>query len=497
MSEPTVSGGPGPVSDLDWGPERAAGLGHGAVDVWVEYLTALPDLPIHRGFTSEEVGEALAWDVPDQPDDPDRLLADTRELLLDWSMYTGNGGFFGYVSGSGTVPGAVADLLASGLNNNAGGWRLGPGIVELEQRLLRWFSSRLGLPDVADGYLTSGGSAANHDALAVARDVKAGWDVRRLGVGAGPALTAYASTAVHDTIQRGADLLGLGYEAVRAVAVDGNDRVDVAAMEAAIEADLAAGHQPFCVVGTAGTVGVGAIDDLQALADLADRFDLWFHVDGAVGAVGALVDELAHKYAGIEQADSITLDPHKWLYVPIACGMLLVRDGDHLTRAFHIDPSYTVEDREAMGSGSDKYVRSPFFSRPASVLKLWWSLRAHGWDAYARRLVLDCELARHLTALADAHPRLEATNEPELMIGTFRYLPEGQWTDEQVDALNEQLMQRLQYSGEVYPSNAVIDGRFVLRACIVNHRTTAAHIERLITLAGELGDALVTDRPDD
>ncbi len=486
---------PQPVPDLDWAPERAASLGHGAVEVWSDYLAALPDLPIHRGFTSQEVGAALAWEVPDQPDDTEQVLADTRQLLLRWSMYTGHGGFFGYVTGSGTIPGAAADLLASALNNNAGGWRLGPGVVELEQRLLRWFCDGLGLPQSANGYLTSGGSAANHDALAVARDVKAGWDVRRLGVGAGPLLTAYASTAVHDTVQRGADLLGLGYESVRAIPVDEHDRVDVAAMEAAIEADLAAGHQPFCIVGTAGTVGVGAIDDLTALAALAARYDLWFHVDGAVGAVGALVEELRDRYAGIELADSITLDPHKWLYVPIACGMLLVRDAEHLTRAFHIDPTYTVEDKEAMGAGIDIHVRSPFFSRPASALKLWWSLRAHGWDAYSRRLVHDCELARYLTALAAAHPRLEPTNDPELMIGTFRYVPAGTWTHDQVDDLNQRLMQRLQYSGEVYPSNAVIGGRFVLRACIVNHRTTPAHIERLTTLAVQLGDELAAAGP--
>ncbi len=486
---------PPAVPDLDWGSEQAAALGHGAVEVWAEYLAALPDLPIRRGFTSAEVAAALAWDVPAAPDGPEDILADTRELLLEWSVYTGHGGFFGYVTGSGTVPGAAADLLASGLNNNAGGWRLGPGVVELEQRLLRWFCAGLGLPETASGYLTSGGSAANHDALAVARDVKAGWDVRRLGVGAGPKLTAYASTAVHDTIQRGADLLGLGYESVRAIQVDAHDRVDVVAMATAIEADLAAGHRPYCVVGTAGTVGVGAIDDLAALADLADRYDLWFHVDGAVGAVGALVDELRDRYAGLERADSVTLDPHKWLYVPIACGMLLVRDAEDLTRSFHVDPSYTVEDREVMGSGTDVYVRSPFFSRPASALKLWWSLRAHGWDAYARRLVHDCELARYLTQLAAAHPRLEATNDPQLMIGTFRYVPDGTWSDDEVDRLNERLMQRLQYSGEVYPSNAVIGGRFVLRACIVNHRTTAAHLERLIALATEFGDELAAGGP--
>lgn len=422
---------PQPVDDLDWPPDQATSLGHAAVGLWGEFLEHLPDMPIHRGFQTQVVAAAMAWEVPDEPDDATALLADTRELMLEWSMYPGNGGFLGYVSGSGTVPGAPADLLAAALNNNAGGWRLSPGITELEQRLLGWFATQLGLPATSGGYLTSGGSAANHDALVVARDAKAGWDVRRDGLRGGPLLTVYAATTVHDTIQRGADMVGLGSEAVRAIPVD-----------------------------------------------------------GAVGAVGALANDLRPRFRGIDRADSIGLDPHKWLYVPIACGMLLVRDEDDLERTFHVDASYTVEDKDRMGAGIDTYTRSPFFTRPAAVLKLWWSLRAHGWGPYSRRLVHDCALATYLHDLADAHPRLESTSSPDLMIATFRYVPGDGRDDAAVDELNHRLMERLQYSGEVYPSNAVIDERFVLRACVVNHRTEAAHIEALVDLAVAFGDEL-------
>lgn len=481
---------PDPVADLDWPAADAAALGHDAVGLWQEFLERLPDLPVQRGARAAEVAAGVTWDVPDAPDDVKILLADTRSLMLDWSMYPGHGGFFGYVSGTGTIPGAAADLLAAGLNNNVGGWRLSPGLTELEQRLLRWFAGRLGLPDTAGGYLTSGGSAANHDALAVARDRKAGWDVRRLGMAAGPRLTAYAPATVHDTIQRAADLIGMGHDAVRVIPVDRRDHVDIWAMRAAVEADLAAGHRPICVVGTAGTVGTGAIDDLDAIADLAAELDLWFHVDGAVGAVGALVDALHDRFAGIGRADSIGLDPHKWLYVPIACGMLLVRDDMDLSHAFHLDPTYTVEDKDRMGAGVDTYTRSPFFTRHGAALKLWWSLRAHGWDAYARRLVHDCALARYLHDLADAHPRLEPTSDPELMIATFRYVPAGDHPPDEVDELNQRIMERLQYSGRVYPSNAVVAGRFVLRACIVNFRSEADDIEALIDLAVGHGDEL-------
>ena len=481
---------PAAVADLNWSADQAASLGHDSVELWAEFLKVLPDLPVHRGFSAAEVAEAVAWDVPDAPDDVARVLADTRTMMLDWSMYPGHGGFFGYVSGTGTIPGAAADLLAAGLNNNVGGWRLSPGLTELEQRLLRWFAHGVGLPATAGGYLTSGGSAANHDALVVARDVKAAWDVRRLGTAGGPQLTAYAPTTVHDTVQRGADMIGMGFESVRMIPVDDADRVDVAAMRAAVEADLAAGHQPICVVGSAGTVGTGAIDDLAAIADLAEEFDLWFHVDGAVGGVGSMVEGLRDRFWGISRADSVSLDPHKWLYVPIACGMLLVRDDADLSRAFHIDPSYTVENKDRMHSGVDTHIRSPFFTRPAATLKLWWSLRTHGWDAYQRRMVHDCELARYLHDLAEAHPRLEATNDPDLMIGTFRYVPAEATPPADVDALNQRIMERLQYSGRVYPSNAVVDGRFVLRACIVNYRSEAEDIEALVDLTVRFGDEL-------
>lgn len=481
---------PGSVDDLAWSPARAAALGHDSVELWERFLQELPGLPVQRGAPGEDVLAALAWQVPDAPEDLARLLGDTSELLLEHSTYPGHGGFMGYVSGSGTVPGAAADLLAAALNNNLGGWRLSPGLSALEQHLLRWFADGIGLPATAGGYLTSGGSAANHDALVMARDTRAGWDVRRLGTRGGPRLTVHAPATVHDTVQRGADLVGLGVDAVRLAPVGRDDRVDVDALRANLAADVAAGDRPVCVVASAGTVGTGAVDDLDAVADVAAEHGAWFHVDGAVGAVGALVDDLRGRFAGIERADSVSLDPHKWLYVPIACGMLLVRDAAELSRAFHVDASYVVQDPDPERVASDAYTRSPFFTRPGAALKVWWSLRAHGWDAYARRLLHDCVLARYVHDLAAAHPRLEATSDPDLMIATFRYVPPGEHTPEALDELNQRVLERLQASGRVYPSNAVVDGRFVLRACIVNHRTEAEHVEALVDLTVDLGDEL-------
>jgi len=481
---------PGPVDDLDWSPQRSAALGHDSVQLWERFLRELPDLPVQRGASSEDVLAALAWTVPDGAEDTSQLLADTAELLLEHSTYPGNGGFLGYVSGSGTVPGAAADLLTAALNNNVGGWRLAPGLYALEQHLLRWFTDGLGLPAESGGYLTSGGSAANHDALVMARDARAGWDVRRLGTRGGPRLTVHAPVTVHDTIQRGADLVGLGHDAVRVAPVGRDERVDVDALRAALAADVEAGDRPVCVVASAGTVGTGAVDDLAAVADVAQEFGAWFHVDGAVGAVGALVDELRGRFAGIERADSVSLDPHKWLYVPIACGVLLVRDADELTRSFGVEASYVVQDTDAPGIAPDAYTRSPFFTRHGAALKVWWSLRAHGWDAYQRRMVHDCRLAGYLHDLAEAHPRLEPTNDPQLMIATFRYVPRDARGPDAVDELNRQILERLQRSGRVYPSNAVIGDRFVLRACIVNHRTEAVHLETLVDLAVTIGDEL-------
>jgi aromatic-L-amino-acid decarboxylase len=270
----------------------------------------------------------------------------------------------------------------------------------------------------------------------------------------------------------------------------------IGALREAIEEDLAAGRKPIAVVGSAGTVATGAIDPLDEIAEVCAEHDLWFHVDGAYGGPGVLAPELKPLYAGIERADTVAFDPHKWLYTPHSGGCILVRDFDDLYRSFSIRElaSYTYEDKEATGTGVDGVDIGPQFSRGFWALKVWVSLLAHGRAAYARRIAHDVELARYLAARAVQHPEFEVMAPTTLSIACFRYvppdLPDGQGREEYLDRLNERLMTELQMSGRVFPSNAVLRGRFALRACIVNFRTEADDMDALLDVAAELGSKL-------
>ncbi|MFQ5746206.1 MAG: pyridoxal phosphate-dependent decarboxylase family protein [Gemmatimonadota bacterium] len=488
---------PETVPDLDWSPERARELGEGVLDVWTEWLGRLRDLPVARTDTAGEVGAGVAIDIPDEPLPTADLLGYLRRLTFEHSMYPGHPGFVAYVSGAGTVPGAAADLLAAGLNQNVGGWRLSPGATEIERRLTRWFADRFGFPDTAGGLMTSGGAMASFAALKAARDLTAGGDVRREGIRGGPPLTMYGSTEVHTVNARAADMLGLGTSAFRQIPTDGDYRMRVDLLREAIERDLASGARPVAVVGSAGTVATGAIDPLDDLADVCAEHGLWLHLDGAYGAVASWVDDLRPLFRGIERADSIAFDPHKWLYTPHSGGALVVRDARHLSDAFSVHPSYVREDKELTGRGEDFLNHGPQFSRGFQALKVWVSLLAHGWNAYARRIAHDARLAAYLHERAAAHPDFEVVAPQSLSIACFRYVPPDLRTDAKdrgnevvqayMDALNERLMAAVQMDGRVYPSNAVLDGRFVLRACIVNFRTEAEDMDALLEVTSRLG----------
>jgi glutamate/tyrosine decarboxylase-like PLP-dependent enzyme len=486
---------PAPVPDLDWEPKRARELGERVLDVWEEFLERLPDLPVRRRFTSEEVREAVIREVPDEPLPIEDLTEYLRELVLERSTYPGHPRFMAYVSGAGTVPGAAADLLAAAINQNLGGWRLSPGATEIELHLARWFAARFGLPDTAGGLLTSGGAMANFVALKVARDLKAGFDVAEAGLREGPALVLYASDEVHVVVDRAADMLGLGRQAVRHLPTDEGFRLRTEALEEAIAADRRAGNRPFAVVGSAGTVATGAIDPLGRIAEICASEDLWFHVDGAYGALGVLAADLRPGFAGLDLADSIAFDPHKWLYTPHSGGCIVFREWDSLVRSFggH-EPSYVYEDKERAGGGVDLGRIGPQFSRGFWALKVWLSLLAHGRKAYERRISHDAELARYLHARVAELPEFEPMAPVTLSICCFRYvppdLPQGSGREEYLDALNERLMTELQLDGRVYCSNAVLRGRFVLRACIVNFRTEAEDVDALLDVAVEIGGAL-------
>jgi aromatic-L-amino-acid decarboxylase len=335
---------------------------------------------------------------------------------------------------------------------------------------------------------------ANFVALKSARDAKAGWDVRISGVRQGPPLTFYASEEAHVVIDRASDMLGMGLQGVRKVPTDGDRRMRLDALRALIDQDRASGARPVAVVGTAGTVATGSIDPLEDIAELCGREGLWFHVDGAYGGPAVLADDLRPLFAGIERADSIAFDPHKWLYTPHSGGCVLLRDSRHLTASFSAPAAYIHEDKERSGHGIDLGMMGPQFSRGFQAFKVWVSLLAHGRLAYARRISHDAELARYMGSRVDERSGLELAVPVGLSICCFRYvppdLPPGEGREEYLDVLNERLMTEIHLDGRVFISNAVLGGRFVLRACIVNFRTEAEDVDAVLEVALELGAKL-------
>jgi aromatic-L-amino-acid decarboxylase len=485
---------PEPFRDLDWAPQRARAFADRTVDLWQELLERLPEMPITHGEDWGTVRDAVMREIPEDPLGDDELFAYLREVVFEHSTFPGHPRFMAYISGAGTVPGAAADLLAAGMNMNAGGWMLAPAALEIELHLTRWFARQFGLPETAAGIVVSGGAMANFIALKVARDRGAGWDVRTEGMTAGPPLAMYMSTETHVVSTRAADMLGLGSNAVRQVPVDEGFRVRLDLLREAIARDRADGVRPFAVVGSAGTVATGAIDPLDELAQLCRDEGIWFHVDAAYGGPAAFTDDLRPLFAGIEQADSISFDPHKWMYTPLSGACVLVRDLQLLADSFSIHAAYVRQDKERTGRGIDGTQLGPQFSRGFWALKIWLSLLAHGRQAYVRRISHDAELARYLGARLQERSDFELACPVGLSICCFRYVPADLPASPEAEAylnlLNERLMTDVQQDGRAFYSNAVLGARYVLRACIVNFRTEAEDLDAVLDITAEIGTRL-------
>ena len=483
---------PEPLRDLDWDPKRARALGEGAIDIWADWLAQLPQLPVYPGLRVDETRNTIQVDIPEDGWPDEQIIDYLRKIVFEVSMFPGHPGFMGYITGSGTVPGAVADLVASAINQNVGGWRLAPAATEIELALITWLASRFGLGDRAGGILVSGGSVANFVGLKVARDAIGGMELRNTGLAQGTPLTIYTSEEVHFATTRAADMLGLGFDAVRRIPVDPEYKLDILETARRIEADLNDGFKPLAIVANVGTVATGAVDPLPDIADLCRRYGLWFHADAAYGGPAVLAEDLRPLLTGIERADSIAFDPHKWLYTPHSGGCLLVKDVDGLGASFApLGATYIHEDKERTGRGIDFGSLGPQLSRSFWALKVWISLLAHGTKAYGLRISHDAALARYLADRAGSRPDFEVSAPVELSICCFRYVPPDLRAhtdaDEYLDKLNERLMAEVQLDGRTYYSNAVLGGRFVLRACIVNFRTEAEHIDRLLDVTAEIG----------
>ena len=428
--------------------------------------------------------------LPAAGTDAGRLVSEATGLLFDHSLFNGHPRFFGYITSSPAPIGMFGDFLAAALNQNVGAWRLAPLATEIEGQAVRWIAELIGFPASCGGLLVSGGNMANFVCFLAARAAKAPWDVRKEGLSReGRPLLVYASTETHTWIQKAADLFGLGTDAIRWIATDDEQRMDPSALRRQIEQDLRLGHQPFLVVGTAGSVSTGAVDPLPEIAAICREHELWFHVDGAYGALAAQVPGSPASLRALSDADSVAVDPHKWLYAPLEAGCVLVRDAEKLRNAFSYHPAYYHFDDQVV----NYFDYGPQNSRGFRALKVWLALRQVGRAGYLKMIGDDMLLARHLHQLLARHPEFEAMTQ-SLSITTFRYVPPDlrpQLGSEKVESylsqLNQNLLTAVEKSGEAFLSNALIGGKFVLRACIVNFHTSLGDIEALPPLLSRLG----------
>jgi aromatic-L-amino-acid/L-tryptophan decarboxylase len=447
--------------------------GNSVTQFMTEYFGALRDRPVYRHTSSREIRRRFDSKLPIQGTDFDSLLKVFRDTIVPFSRQNAHPRMFGYVQSPGTPIGAFADLLASTLNANLTIWRSAPAPVELERLTIDWIRQILGFPAEAGGLFVSGGSMANLAALAAARQTKQD-SLGRLRI--------YASTATHFSIIKAAALLGIGRENVQHVAVDQRFRMQVDDLLAKINADLKAGYVPFCVVGNAGTVDTGAIDPLREIRDVADRFQLWMHVDGSYGAFAILAQSARKLFAGMEQADSIALDPHKWLYLPVDVGCVIYRDPEVARAAFAHEAEYTRMFGEKADEAFVCWDYGPELSRRFRALKVWMLLKGVGLDRLSDAIENNLACARHLESTVQTSDDFEMVAPVELSIFCFRHVPARlrNQPPEAIDAFNERLLVALQRDGNSYLSNTMLGGRFALRGCVLNYRTTLRDMEILL-----------------
>jgi aromatic-L-amino-acid/L-tryptophan decarboxylase len=466
----------GDGSPLGLSPELMRELGYRTVDMLVERISGPPG-PVVRSAAPGELQARLASDPPEGPVPFEEILEALERDVLPFVARIAHPGYLAFIPGEGTWPGALGDLIASALNVDACWWLGASGPSALELVVLDWFRQWVGYPAEACGVLVSGGSAANLTALACARETAIGAMDERAVV--------YMSDQTHSSVARAARALGFRPDRVRVIPTDERARIRVDALRATISADLAGGLKPLMAVANAGTTATGAVDALPELSAICREHGVWLHVDGAYGAFACLTDRGREALAGMELADSITLDPHKWLYQPIELGALLLRDGSALRRGFEISPDF-LQDAEAAGEEVNFSDRGLQLTRSSRALKLWISLRYFGVAAFREAIDRCIDLALHAQRAVEASPELELMSPASLGVVTFRCHPSGVDDEAVLERINADLAVQIEQRGEVFLSTARVRGRYVLRICILNHSTSQSEVDRALELAATL-----------
>jgi aromatic-L-amino-acid/L-tryptophan decarboxylase len=490
--------------NLDMKPEEFRKLGYRVIDMITEYYSSVQEVRVSPASTSSEVEQAFTESFPRKGQDPFAIVDEWQTKILPHAAHLGSPRYFGFVNGSGTMIGTLAEALAASVNMNAGGWKAGPSATEVERRTVTWMAEMIGYPTDCGGLFTSGGTMANFTAIETALRNNAPYDTTAKGLQdkqmSGKFKVYMSDHEGHISIIRVVDLLNLGRESVRLVKSRGDFSMDTGDLERSIDEDISNGDFPLCVVAQVGSINVGVIDPLEEISRICKQRNIWFHADGACGAVGALLPEKRSQYKGLELADSVTLDPHKWLYIPYDCGCVLIRDAEKLRRAFSLQAPYLRGTLPSEYTGLYYLDYGPEMSRGFRALKVWMSLKHLGAEGYRKLLSQNVQCVEYLDMLVRNDKDFEALHKPNLIMYCMRYAPliikekygsNINGLDKYLDMLNQQIVDEIQLSGAAFIMTSKVLGKVIIRFSVCSHRTTLEDIEIVFLKLKEIGELLI------
>jgi glutamate/tyrosine decarboxylase-like PLP-dependent enzyme len=477
---------------IEMGKAEFKKIGYQLIDTIADFIDTIEERKVTAGESPKQLQYILGTaSLPENGAPVEAIIANAANLLINHSLFNGHPKFLGYITSSAAPIGALGDLLAAAVNPNVGAQILSPIATEIEKQTVKWLAELIGVSPACGGILVSGGNMANFTAFLAARTAKAPKNIKEEGISnAATKMLVYCPKTTHTWIEKAVVLFGLGTQSIRWIPTDDNNKMDNKILEQTIIADLGNGCKPIMVIGTAGDVSTGVVDDLRGIAAVCKKYDLWFHIDGAYGMPAAVIPELKSLFDGIQEADSIALDPHKWLYSPLEAGCTLVKDPNHLIETYSSHPVYYNFSTSDEVKTQNYYEYGFQNSRGFRALKVWLALQQVGRSGYISMIREDIELSKLLFDLAKQHDELEAVTQ-NLSITTLRYVPLDHHQDNEnketyLNQLNEALLNELQQGGEVFLSNAMVGEKYCLRACIVNFRTSANDIAEIIAIvAGE------------
>ena len=476
-------------SPIEMDREEFRKIGHQLIEDISNFIHEIDQKPVTPNESPLTLQNLLGQSpLPENGKSAEVLLSKTTDLLFHHSLLNGHPKFLGYITSSAAPIGALADLLAASVNPNVGAQILSPIATEIEKQTIKWLAEFIGVSPDYGGLLVSGGNMANFTAFLAARTAKAPKQIKEEGLqSTSNKLTVYCAKTTHTWIEKAAILFGLGSKAIRWIGTNESNQIDLQILETTIQKDLENNCLPIMLIGTAGDVSTGVVDDLSAMAKICKKYNLWFHIDGAYGAPAAVLPELNHLFEGIQEADSIALDPHKWLYSPLEAGCTLVKNSQHLIDTYSSHPEYYNFSNNEAAPTQNYYEYGLQNSRGFRALKVWLALQQVGKNGYVELIGKDIKLSKLLFDLTDKHAELAAVSQ-HLSICTFQYVPKSHQNDvAYLNSLNENILNELQAGGELFLSNAIVKEQYCLRACIVNFRTSEKDIYEIIDIIVKVG----------